>query len=375
MSASTGMSTAARQVPPRPRIDDSVQHRHPQDELYLRRALETGLTGTAPIVEQYEQRISERYGIKHVLAVSSGSAAVAVALEGVDWEVGDEVIVPPSCPICTVLPLMARGLKPVFCDVRPHNFGLDPEDLARVVSPRTRAIIEVPMWGYPSRADELQGIARSLGVPLILDLAHCHVTRLQGRWLAEFGDIACFSTHEGKFMSTGEGGFVMTNDPARDAKMRAYTRFGNLDGKKVGLNYKLGGLQAAVGLARLDAIDWHLEVRARNRAYLLERIDNPLVRELPIVEGGVINGYALLMQVTRGDGRRFVEHLDAHGIPSDVKKYDNQPLYNYELLAPYRRDCKNARELLRSLTTIPLHPQLSDEDLQHIAATVNAYDG
>jgi perosamine synthetase len=375
MSASTHMSTAARQMPSRPRIDDSVRHRHPQDEFYLRRALETGLTGTAPIVEQYEQRISERYGMKHVLAVSSGSAAVAVALEGVDWEVGDEVIVPPSCPICTVLPLMARGLVPVFCDVRPHNFGLDPEDLARVVSARTRAIIEVPMWGYPSRADELQGIARSLGVPLILDLAHCHVTRLQGRWLAEFGDIACFSTHEGKFMSTGEGGFVMTNDPARDAKMRAYTRFGNLDGKKVGLNYKLGGLQAAVGLARLDAIDWHLEVRARNRAYLLERIDNPLVRELPIVEGGVINGYALLMQVTQGDGRRFVEHLDAHGVPSDVKKYDNQPLYNYELLAPYQRDCKNARELLRSLTTIPLHPQLSDEDLQHIVATVNAYAG
>jgi len=359
----------------RHRIDDAFRHRHPDDELYLRRALETGLTGTAPIVEQYERKISERYGIRHVLAVSSGSAAVAVALEGIDWEVGDEIIVPPSCPICTVLPIMARGLKPVFCDVRPHNFGLDPEDLARVVSPRTRGIIEVPMWGYPSRADELWSIARALDLPLILDLAHCHVTRLNGKWLAEFGDIACFSTHEGKFMSTGEGGFVMTNDATRDAKMRAYTRFGNLDGKQVGLNYKLGGLQAAVGLARLDAIDWHLEVRARNRQYLLERINNPLVRELPIVEGGVTNGYALLMQVVRGDGRRFVEYLDAHGVPSDVKKYDNQPLYNYPLLADRQRDCRNARELLRSLTTIPLHPQLSAEDLQHIVATVNAYDG
>jgi perosamine synthetase len=96
---------------------------------------------------------------------------------------------------------------------------------------------------------------------------------------------------------------------------------------------------------------------------------------LPIVEGGTINGYALLMQVVQGDGRRFVEHLDAHGVPSDVKKYDNQPLYNYQLLADRRRDCENARELLRSLTTIPLHPQLSDEELQHIVATVNAYHG
>ncbi|MBM7115175.1 DegT/DnrJ/EryC1/StrS family aminotransferase [Archangium primigenium] len=371
---STAASAPRRDVPYR-EIDDAVRHRHADDEFYLRRALETGLTGTAPIVEQYERKISERYGLRHVLAVSSGSAAVAVALEGVDWEVGDEVIVPPSCPICTVLPLMARGLTPVFCDVRPDSFGLDPLALARVVSPRTRAIIEVPMWGYPTKADELQALARSLDIPLILDLAHCHVTRLHGKWLAEYGDIACFSTHEGKFMSTGEGGFVMTNDAARDARMRAYTRFGNLDGQRVGLNYKLGGLQAAVGLARLDAIDWHLEVRARNRQFLLERIDNPLVRELPLVEGGVINGYAMLMQVVRGDGRRFVEHLVAHGVPSDVKKYDNQPLYNYELLAPYRRECENARRLLRSLTTIPLHPQLSPEDLQHIVDTVNAYDG
>ncbi|WP_063934701.1 DegT/DnrJ/EryC1/StrS family aminotransferase [Archangium violaceum] len=375
MSTPGAAYRGAREELPRRRINDAFRHRHPDDELYLRQALETGLTGTAPIVEQYERKISELYGMRHVLAVSSGAVAVSVALEGIGWQVGDEIIVPPSCPICTVLPIMARGLVPVFCDVRPHEFGLDPEDLARVMSPRTRGIIEVPMWGYPSRADELRTLAHSHGVPLILDLAHCHVTRLRGKWLAEFGDIACFSTHEGKFMSTGEGGFVMTNDASRDAKMRAYTRFGNLDGQRVGLNYKLGGLQAAVGLARLQALDWQLEVRARNRQYLLERIHNPLVRELPIVEGGAINGYALLMQVVKGDGRRFVEHLDRNGVPSDVKKYDNQPLYNYPLLADRRRDCKNARELLRSLTTIPLHPRLSDEELQHIVATVNAYEG
>ncbi|PTL84524.1 DegT/DnrJ/EryC1/StrS aminotransferase family protein [Vitiosangium sp. GDMCC 1.1324] len=359
--------------PPR-EITDAFRHRHPDDERYLRQALETGLTGTSSIVERYERKLAERYGMRHVLAVSSGAAAVTVALDGITWEPGDEIIVPPTCPICTVLPILSRGLKPVFCDVRPHNFGLDPDDLARVISPRTRGIIEVPMWGYPSRADELREIARAHGLPLILDLAHCHMTRLNGRWLAEYGDIACFSTHEGKFMSTGEGGFVMTNDADRDAKMRAYTRFGNLDGIHFGLNYKLGGLQAAVGLARLEALDRHVETRARNRQYILERLQNPHVRELPICEGGVVNGYALLLQVVRGDGRRFVEHLHTHGVPSDIKKYDNRPLYEYPLLAAYQRDCKNSAALLRSLTTVPLHSDLSLEDLQHIISTVNAYE-
>ncbi|WP_197044182.1 DegT/DnrJ/EryC1/StrS family aminotransferase, partial [Pseudomonas viridiflava] len=94
------------------------------------------------------------YGIRHVIAVSSGAASVTAALAGVDFRPGDEVIVAPTGPICTVLPILSLGLVPVFCDVAPDSFGHDPQDLRRCISERTCAVIEVPMWGYPIRSVE-----------------------------------------------------------------------------------------------------------------------------------------------------------------------------------------------------------------------------
>lgn len=371
MTSGAGTTTAA--VPARRRIDDACPHAHADDLHYLAQGLETGLSGTAPVVALYEQKLALYYGQSHALAVSSGTAAVAVALAAIDWQPGDEVIVAPTCPICSVLPMLALGLRPVFCDVLPDSFGLDPAQVAAARGPRTRAVFEIPMWGYPTRADRLREWCADEELPLILDLAHCHGTRLDDRWLATYGDVACFSTHEGKFLSTGEGGFVLTDDPGKAERMRAYSRFGNLDGIHFGLNFKLGGLQAALGAARLGAMDRHLAQRAANRAAILARLDTPHVRELPVVAGGGVSGYALLLQTTASDGRRFVDYLDACGIPSDVKKYDNRPLYEYPLLAPFARPCPQAAALLRSLTTVPLHPGLDADDVAHIAHAINAY--
>lgn len=373
MSFLGSVAGAAQPAPPWRGIDDACPHAHADDLRLLAQALEAGLSGTAPMVALYEGRLAAYYGQAHAVAVSSGTAAVAVALAGIDWVPGDEVIVAPSCPICSVLPMLALGLRPVFCDVLPDSFGLDLAQVATARGPRTRAVFEIPMWGYPTRADRLRDWCAREGLPLVLDLAHCHGTRLHGRWLASFGDIACFSTHEGKFLSTGEGGFVLTDDAGRAGRMRSYSRFGNLDGVHFGLNFKLGGLQAALGVARLQAMDVHLARRAANRAAILAGIATPHVRELPVVPGGTVSGYALLLQTTASDGRRFVDYLDACGIPSDVKKYDNQCLYNYPLLAADARPCPEAAAMLRSLTTVPLHPGLDADDISHIVQSVNAY--
>ncbi|WP_249384095.1 DegT/DnrJ/EryC1/StrS family aminotransferase [Chitinivorax sp. B] len=355
-------------------IDDTSNHRHSDDLSMLAYALDTGLTGTSPVVDRYEEHLKLQYNTAYALAVSSGAAAVGVALKALDWKPGDEVIVAPSSPICTIFPLLMHGLRPIFCDVTPNSFGLAPEEVVAALTPRTKAIIEVPMWGYPTRTDRLQVLAASHGLPLILDLAHSHMVKLNGHWLAQYGDIACFSTHEGKLMSTGEGGFVLSHRAEHDARMRAYTRFGNLDGQTFGVNFKLNGLHAAVGIARLEALERQVTIRQRNRNAILSRLHNPHVRELPIPCCGTVSGYALLLQTIASDGRQFVEHLVSHGIPSDIHKYDNQPLYNYPVLADYRRDCPHVAALLRSLTTIPLHPDLSPEDLAHIVKVINAYE-
>ncbi len=355
------------------RISNQWDRRHQDDTTLLTYALGTGLTGTSPVVDLYERLLSARYDMTHALAVSSGAAALTVALSSLDGAESGDVILPPSCPICTVFPVQSRGLRPVFCDVLPNSFGLDAEKVAAAITRDTRAIIEVPMWGYPTRVDRLQAAAASRGIPLILDLAHSHMVTLHGHPLAHYGDIACFSTHESKFLSTGEGGFVLTRDPIRDAKMRGYSRFGSLDGQACGLNYKLGGLQAAIGAARLGSMDQLVAAGQDHREDTLRRLHNPHVCELPIVEGGTVSGYAMLLQTVDSDGRRFVQHLEQNGIPSDISKYDNRPLYEYPILAAYRSSCPNATTLLRSLTTIPLHQDLTDDDLTHIVNTINAY--
>ncbi|AIS10139.1 aminotransferase [Pseudomonas chlororaphis subsp. aurantiaca] len=354
-------------------IADKCGHDTADDVPELQRALATGLTGTSQIVEDYETALAVLYGVRHVIAVSSGAASVTAALAGVRFQPGDEVIVAPTCPICTVLPILSLGLVPVFCDVAPDSFGLDPDDLQRCIGPRTCAVIEVPMWGYPIASHTTWATARQAGIPLIQDLAHAHLTRLNGSWLAQHGDISCFSTHDCKFMSTGEGGFVMTDDDERASRIRAYTRFGNLTGETLGINLKLGGLQAALGLARSRQLESRLHQRQDNRRRLLEQLDNPALRELPLTPGGEANAYALLLQAVGHDGRELVHYQQRHGIPSDIGKYDNQPLYQLPLLAQYRRDCPNAARLLRSLTTVPLHPGLADDDLAYIAKVLNDY--
>lgn len=354
-------------------IAQKCSHATADDLRELERALHSGLTGTSQIVDEYEAALAALYGVRHVIAVSSGAASVTAALAGVDFHPGDEVIVAPTGPICTVLPILSLGLVPVFCDVAPDSFGLDPVDLRRCISARTCAVIEVPMWGYPIRSDATWAYLRDAGIPLIQDLAHAHMTRLNDTWLAHHGEISCFSTHDCKFISTGEGGFVMTDDDERAARIRAYTRFGNLTGETLGINLKLGGLQAALGLARSRQLGANLQHRQRNRERLLGLLDNPAFREMPVVVGGEVNAYSLLLQAVGHDGRELVHYQQRHGIESDIGKYDNQPLYQLPLLTRYQRDCPNAARLLRSLTTVPLHPDLVDDDLHYIAKVLNDY--
>jgi len=369
----SNLAESIRDSPTRRSIQDTYSHRHDEDALYFERALATGLTGTSDIVAEYEEALAAHFGAPHAIAVSSGSAAVMAALRAFDWSAGQEVIVPPTAPICTVLPVLEAGLTPVFCDVEPDSFGFDQADLESLIGPCTCAIIEVPMWGYPVAADATRAVSTRYGIPLVMDLAHAYQTRLHGRLLPAYGDVSCFSTHEGKFMSTGEGGSVVTCDSGAAERIRAYTRFGNLDGRTVGINLKLSGLQAALGLARVPALDRDHHIRLQHRATLLGLLDNPYFREIPISPGGEPSGYALLLQALDHDGRELVRYQVANGIPSDVYKYDNQPLYLYPLLASHARRCSNAAHLLRSLTTVPLHPDLSLNDLEYIALTLNSY--
>ena len=354
-------------------ISDKYRPAYADDLQSLQAALPRGISGTSDTVAEYEASLAAYFGNAHALAVSSGAAALSVALGALGVKAGDEVVLTPTCPLCTVYPVIAAGATPVFVDTNPDNFGASLADLDRVMSPRTRAIIDIPMWGYPSPVDKLQAIARDCKIPLILDLAHSHGSLLNGRPLSAYGDISCFSTHERKPLATGEGGFMLTDDEELAKRCRDYSRFGNLNGRDFGLNYKLGALAAALGNSRLAHLDEQLAARRKNAEHLLARLRHPAVHEFSVAKGGATNYYFLALRLSFKDNSRFIDYLDEQGIPSDIKRYGCCCLYEFPALAQYRRECPNGAALLASMTTIPVHPALSSNDMDFIAEVINRY--
>jgi len=340
----------------------------------LARLLGKPLSGNSGPVEAYESALASYFGAKYAVAVSSGSAAVMAGAAALDLQPGDEVVLTPTCPLCTVYPLMSMGLVPVFVDTQPDNFSIDLDDLGRVIGERTRAIIDIPMWGYPVPVKALREAAEASRLPLLLDLAHGHGVMVDDEPLWSHGDVATFSTHDSKILSTGEGGFVLTDRADCAERTRSFTRFGNLDGVHLGINLKLSGLQAELGRHRLSMFDQFLETRRKNARRVLEGIRNPAVSELPVVPGARPNYFTLLLKLrSEFESKRFIAHLARWGIPSDIEKYGCRPLYEFPLLRRFARDCRNAKRLLGSITTVPIHPSLSDDDLTHIVRAINAY--
>lgn len=336
-------------------------------------ACSTGLSGKSNAVTDYEKRLATEYHIRHAIATSSGGAAVSIACNTLNLQPGDSIIVPPTAPICTIHAMQFAGAEPRFCDTKTDSFGLDPEDVLKAFDGHTRAIIEVPMFGYPTDCSDLADVAQQLGIPLIIDAAHAHQVKLNGKWIHQFAGISCFSTHSTKYLSTGEGGFVLTNHDSYAEVMQSYRQFGNFDGKSMGVNFKISGLQAVIGAAALDDLPREVSRRKSNRQQILSRLQNDHLRELPITKGGESSGYYCLVQAINGDATQLKSHQLKHGIPSEIAKYNSKCLYHYSGLAQYRASCPRAEDLLRSLTTIPLDYDAGMFELSDVVDMLNSF--
>lgn len=335
------------------------------------------LSGTAPVVAEYETALAAWFGTNHAVACSSGTAAVHLALLALDVGAGDEVIVAATAPAMTAMPILAVAATPVFADVAaPTTFAFDLDDIANKITERTRAVIAVPMWGYPADGPELADACRSWGVPLIEDAAQAHGTVVAGRYAGSRATIGTFSTHTRKLICTGEGGFCLTSDPALAQRLRELRnigkRLGNGFGVTFGLNLKLNALAAAIGCAQLDRLTTRVERRRATLATITERaVGLAAIEPFPIHPDGLPNGYAALFTAS-GDSRPVAQRLADAGITSDPLRYCYRPLYRTPALAGHAptTPCRNAERLTRTLVTIPCHEGVGPHDLDRIAAAL-----
>jgi len=225
------------------------------------------LTNNGPLVQEFEQRIAERLGVKHCVAMCNGTIALEIAIRAQGFS--GEVIVPSWTFIATAHALYWQDITPVFADIDPATHNLDPASVRRMITPRTSGIIGVHLWGRAAPADELQAIADEHGLGLMFDAAHAFDSTYRGQPIGRFGRCAVFSFHATKAFNTMEGGAVTTDDDELAEAMRLMRNFGFAGYDNVihpGTNGKMIEACAAMGLANLGGFDGVVATNRRNHA-------------------------------------------------------------------------------------------------------------
>ncbi|HKU80860.1 MAG TPA: DegT/DnrJ/EryC1/StrS family aminotransferase [Candidatus Tumulicola sp.] len=234
-----------------------------EEILLVCEAIRSGtLTSTkGEFVKGFERRFAEMLGVKHAIACSSGSAAVHCAVAAIDPEPGDEIVTTSVTDMGALAPILYQGAIPVFADVDPHTYNVTAESIERVLSPRTRAIVVTHLFGNPADMEPIERLARERGIPIIEDCAQAFLARYDGRPVGTIGAIGAFSLQQGKHITTGEGGIVVTNDDRLARRIFLFVNkawgYGdkNPDHYFLAPNYRMSELCGAVALAQLSKLE------------------------------------------------------------------------------------------------------------------------
>ena len=388
----------------------TLTNRYGDEELtLLREVIESGrLMGPGGKVEEFEAAVGKAFGVKHVVMVTSGTAALHTALAALGVAEGDEVITTPMTDIGTVAAILALHAIPIFADIDIETRLISPESARARITDRTKAIITVHMSGLPCDMDAFKQISEETGVKLLEDCAQAHGGQYGGQILGSIGHAAGFSMNESKQMSTGDGGFVVTDDDetGRIAGLfrdKTYIRDGSVGrgGQPIpffGPNYRPTCLQAAVGIAQLRKLDAvvprrdEIAQRYYNELGGLKDLDFP-----KIVAGGKPSWWPLSSRYAGKDGDRdeLVKALNAEGLQISTGMSPANNVLRTELISrkkyypltdevpSFWRDtvydpdsCPNVDELQRSVMRLPVDHRYTNEDVdQTIAGVKKVWEG
>jgi perosamine synthetase len=234
---------------------------------YLKECIDTGwLSAEGGFVEQFERDFSARIGRAHCVAVSSGSAALEVAVAALGLGPGDEVIMPTFTIISCAAAVLRAGATPIFVDSDPNTWNMAVDQIKPLVNHRTKAIMAVHTYGLPVDMEPLMSLANQHGLHVIEDAAEAHGLKYRGQACGSFGDVSTFSFYANKLITTGEGGMVVTDDPAIAERCRSLRNLCFAEGRRfvhesLGWNYRMSNLQAAVGVAQLAQWDRFIGIK------------------------------------------------------------------------------------------------------------------
>ena len=326
--------------------------------------LESGQLTMGPRVEEFERGLAAACGTEHALVVSSGTAALHLAVLALGLGPGDEVLVPAYTFPATANVVAYAGARPVLVDVDPHTMNLDPERARAAVTPRTRAVLAVHLFGRPMDWEALRD-AMPERVVLVEDAAGALGARRRGRACGGLGELGCLSFHPRKIVTTGEGGAVTTPSAEiaqRIRKLRDHgiDRRGAFEIASPGLNYRLSDILCAVGIPQLRRLEELLRARERLAAAYTERLRDLV--EVPGSEEGDRAGWqAYVVQLDRRDGA--LEALRAEGIEAQIGTYALHRLGAYRDQGPF----PGADRCYERALALPFHTRLTEEEVERVA--------
>lgn len=337
--------------------------------------LDSGMLAQGPKVKAFEEAFAEYCGVEHAIATSSGTTALHVALLAHSIGEGDEVITTPFTFISSANSILFTGAQPVFVDIDPLTFNINPDLLEAAISPRTKAIMPVHLFGLPADMEPIMAIAEAHNLAVIEDACQAHGAEYYGKRVGSFGS-GCFSFYPTKNMTTAEGGMITTDDESIAEQCRVIRQHGmrrRYYHDELGYNFRMTDVHAAIGLAQLEKLEQFNETRIANARFFNELLNGVTTPTVPEGYRHVFHQYTIRVP----DGRRELvrEELAQRGIGTGV--YYPVPVHKQRVYLEHGYDetFPEAEQAAAEVLSLPVHPALSQEDLETIVEAVNgAFD-
>jgi dTDP-4-amino-4,6-dideoxygalactose transaminase len=361
--------------------------------------LESGRFVQGLFVEQFEEEWADYVGVNHAVAVTNGTVAIQLALNVLGLEPGDEVVVPSLTFGSTATAVIHQGGIPVFADIDRELYTLDHHDLERCVSDRTAAIMPVHLYGQPAEMDEIREFADARDIAVIEDAAQAHGAEYRGNRVGSIGDVGCFSFYATKNITSGEGGMVTTDDDELAEELRSLRNHGlaNRDTHvKVGYNYRMSELHAAVGAKQVERLPGFNTKRRRLSERLADELDDLDWLDPVTVPDYVDHAYFWAPFEVRTDviglsGKEVWRRLKERGV--ETRHRYNKPLYEQPAFVEHKgfnsefpwsendadhdyssMSLPNVEDVVGKMIGLPNHPGLEEEEVEYVIETVRGFE-
>jgi perosamine synthetase len=336
----------------------------------------TWISSIGKYIDRFENDFARFCGSKYAICVSNGTVAIHLALVALGIGEGDEVIVPDLSFVATANAVYHTKAKPVFVDIDPFNLCMDPEKIETAITPRTKAIMPVHLYGHPCDMKRIIEIARRHNLLVIEDAAEAHGAKAYGKTVGSWGTCATFSFYGNKNLTTGEGGMITTDDPALNQKCR-YLRDHAMSKEKrywhteVGYNYRMTNIQAALGCAQLERIDSLMEKRSLLFSWYTDRLKNVTGLSLNRTSEWATNSYWLIAMEyenwkSEEERDNFIASLKAEGV-------DSRPFFYPMSDMPYVREKAKtavAHQVYQRGLNLPTFFDLTEAEVDHICNSI-----